>query len=212
MNDYFDFLKSIIGVYGYAAIFIVLLLESTAFLGIIVPGVTVLIAAGFISGIGDLSFTYCVIAGILGTFAGDNVSYLIGRYGTEKFGPARRMIDRNRGMQARLRSLNFYMLALFHFPGYLRMVVPILLGAAKYDIGRWLAIDSIGVVLFNVVFVSIGYAIARATGHLGDASSIGNWLQIGFAVFFSIWLAAIFGHYFLFRNGSGQAIRRLRGF
>ncbi|MFM9903301.1 MAG: DedA family protein [Pyrinomonadaceae bacterium] len=200
MTEYFEFLRVTLIQYGYVAIFVALLLESCAFLGVIVPGVTILVLAGFVAAFGELNYFYCLLAGIAGTFAGDSLSYLAGRFGSDNIAMVDRIVEKNSGLRARLRSANFYVLIFFHFPGYLRMVVPLLLGVMKYDVRRWLAIDSIGVILFNLVFISLGYLIGSSSGYVTDASLISGWVQFGFTAFFACWMIAIFGYYFLPRR------------
>src|SRR5262249_772319 len=110
--------------YSYFAVFAALLLENTIFLGIFIPGVTVLLIAGFSSAIGGLDFAYCLAAGFCGTIPGDNISYIFGRYGAERLGFARRILERNSGVASRISSLNIYTLVFFHFPGFLRIAAP----------------------------------------------------------------------------------------
>ncbi len=200
MEEYSELINRIVREYAYAAIFVGLLLENTLLLGVLVPGVTVLVIAGFISALGDLNFFLCLIAGIGGTVIGDNLSYLFGRYGAGRFRFVERIIDRNAGIIARVRSMNIYVLLFFHFPGYLRLALPVALGVVRFDFRKWLAIDLAGSVLFNLAFIGLGYLIALTTGLFADASAVASSLQYIFAGFFLIWLVTLFYGYMNFRK------------
>jgi membrane protein DedA with SNARE-associated domain len=64
--------------YGYAAIFLVILVEG---MGLIAPGQTLLIAAALTAAKGDLNIAWVVTWAFLGALLGNSLGYLIGRYG-----------------------------------------------------------------------------------------------------------------------------------
>ena len=64
--------------YGYLAVFGFLFIES---FGAPVPGQTMLMAAGVFAGAGRLNVVGIAVLGFLAAVAGDNVGYLIGRFG-----------------------------------------------------------------------------------------------------------------------------------
>jgi len=67
--------------YGYLAVLLFVFLED---FGMPVPGETVLVAASILAGIGKLDILAVLLYGFVGAVAGDNVGYLIGRYGGRK--------------------------------------------------------------------------------------------------------------------------------
>lgn len=71
-------LAPIISHYGYLGVGGLLLLED---FGIPVPGETILIAAAFYAGAGDLNIFLVVLVGIIGAVIGDNIGFAIGEYG-----------------------------------------------------------------------------------------------------------------------------------
>ena len=71
-------LEPIISSYGYIAVGGLLLLED---FGVPAPGETVLIAAAFYAGLGQLNIFLVVLIGILGAVIGDNIGFAIGEYG-----------------------------------------------------------------------------------------------------------------------------------
>ncbi|MGH7234400.1 MAG: DedA family protein, partial [Candidatus Saccharimonadales bacterium] len=64
--------------YGYFALGGLLFLED---FGILVPGETVLIAAAFYAGLGQLNLPLVIIIGFAAAVLGDNIGYFIGRKG-----------------------------------------------------------------------------------------------------------------------------------
>lgn len=203
MNDFSDIVNRIVNDYGYLAIFVALVLENTLFLGLLIPGVTILVIAGFVSAIGGLDVSYCLAVGIAGTIIGDNISYLAGRYGAERLRFIDRILNRNKGILSRIKSLNNYVLIFFHFPGFLRLALPVALGVSKFDVRKWIVIDLIGSVLFNFAFIGLGYLIGSTSGAFADASSLAGYLQYVFAGFFLIWFVMLFRGYLSFRKRSG---------
>lgn len=80
-------LAPVIDKYGYLAVGGLLLLED---FGIPAPGETVLIAAAFYAGLGQLNIFIVILIGILGAVLGDNIGFAIGNFGghplVERFG------------------------------------------------------------------------------------------------------------------------------
>ncbi len=192
MTTYLDELRPLIAEYSYLAIFFALLLENTIFLGVFVPGVTVLLLAGFAGALGELNLGGCVLAGYLGTIAGDNLCFVLGRYGADRFRLVRDFIDRNSGIVARIASLNTYALIFFHFPGVLRIAAPIALGATKLGWRKWLGVDLSGALIFNIGFIGLGFVVGRSSGLYANAETVATYLQYLFSLFFVVWLVILF--------------------
>lgn len=85
--SYIQALAPTIKHYGYLAMAAMLFLED---FGVPLPGETVLIAAAFYAGIGQLNIVLVIIIGIVAAVLGDNVGFLIGSLGgrplLERFG------------------------------------------------------------------------------------------------------------------------------
>src|SRR5581483_960074 len=73
--------------YGYAAVFVGVLLENA---GVPVPGETIVLAGGAIAHAGQLSLVWVIVTAIVAAITGDNVGFAIGRKGgrriVERFG------------------------------------------------------------------------------------------------------------------------------
>lgn len=62
-----------------AVIFLIAFCDAVIILGAIVPALPLLFAVGVFIGLGQISGPYAVAAAALGAFAGDGISYWIGR-------------------------------------------------------------------------------------------------------------------------------------
>src|SRR3546814_117077 len=80
MLNYLIELVTRAGHWGYLVIFVGATLESAAFLGVIVPGESLVLVAGFLAaqGVFDLNVLIMVIA--VGAALGDSLGYEMGRY------------------------------------------------------------------------------------------------------------------------------------
>ncbi len=77
---------SALGNWGYALLFLAPFLESSAFIGVLVPGETVVVLAGFLASHGYLELGYCMIVIALGAILGDSTGYALGKaFGREYF-------------------------------------------------------------------------------------------------------------------------------
>jgi len=76
--------------YGYYILFFALLLENVFFLGLIVPGETILLLGSFFASRGYFNIFYVIAVGIGSAILGNNIGYFIGlakgRPFIEKFG------------------------------------------------------------------------------------------------------------------------------
>lgn len=74
--------------WGYVIVFLMALLENSAFVGAVVPGDVVLLLAGFYAERSELNLPPISALAFVGALLGDTIGYLIGRYA------GRRVIDR----------------------------------------------------------------------------------------------------------------------
>jgi undecaprenyl-diphosphatase len=71
--------------WGYWVVFIMTFLETSAFVGLVVPGEVTLLIAGLLAAQGLLYLPALIVVAAIGAILGDNVGYTIGRYGGVKF-------------------------------------------------------------------------------------------------------------------------------
>jgi membrane protein DedA with SNARE-associated domain len=163
MFHHFTQLVSTASGWAYGVVFVLALLD--AFLPV-VPSETVVITAGVIAAGGDLSLWLVVAAGAAGAFAGDNISYLIGR----EFGHA--VVDRFlRGQKAqrriewgkrqiRERGVQLILVGRF-IPGG-RTAVTISAGLTRFGWRRFAAPDAVAAAAWAIYAALLGYFGGRA--------------------------------------------------
>lgn len=73
-------LVSRLGQWGYLIIFAVATAESAAFLGLLVPGESLVLIAGFLAGQGVLDLDALILTVAIGATLGDNIGYELGKH------------------------------------------------------------------------------------------------------------------------------------
>lgn len=149
--------------YGYFAVGALLLLED---FGILVPGETVLIAAAFYAGLGQLNIVVVIVVGIVAAVLGDNIGFAIGNYGghplVERYG---RFILLNKDRLDKAESyFNRHggkIVVVARFIDGLRQLNGILAGISEM---RWLRF-----LLFNVIGASIWVTFWALIGYYGGS-------------------------------------------
>lgn len=172
-----------LGHWAYLVIFIVVVLECQALLGLVMPGESLVLLGGFFSeqGLldpGDLIFVVSVAA-----ILGDSIGYELGRH----LGPC---WLRRHGARLGLRQVHLDRVegafvrhggkAVFgsHFLHLLRALMPFVAGIHRMRYLKFLLFNAAGCIIWASVFVSIGY-LAGASWHvaakwIGRASEIGG--------------------------------------
>ncbi len=192
IDDYIAAIVAIVREYGVAAIFVGLILESTIVVGIVVPGIVVMVVAGFLSAQGVLDLRTSIIVGTLAVVLGDQFSFLLGRWGVLRWKWATKYAPQMAAVRKKLESSVWWTLLLFHFPVYSRLFVPAMLGALRIDVRRWLLLDTIGALLFTSAFMGVGYATGRAAGVTLDvALDAGADVQVVVTIVITLVLVAL---------------------
>jgi len=145
-----EFLKHIIGQYGYLALFI----------GTFLEGETILLLAGFAAHSPEfnLDIRLVILAAFAGSLAGDQTAFFIGRH----FG--RRLIERsekwrNRAdrVHAMLKKYHEILILSFRFFYGLRNLTPFVLGTAEITIHKFFFLNALGAGIWAVTFALTGY-------------------------------------------------------
>ncbi len=160
----------------YVLVFAIAAAETSAFLGLLVPGEAVIITAGALAGQGTLEVPILIAVVVAGATIGDAVGYLLGRrYG---FRWADRLARRKTWSQ-RLRRVRAWMsgprggFAVLggRFVGYIRPLVPFTAGAAGMRYPIFLAFSApatlawaSGSVLLGALFGASGERIIQTFG------------------------------------------------
>ena len=154
-------------------------------LGLPIPSVVFLMAAGALAAQGKMHSGIIVVLGVVGCLAGDGVWYWIGR----KWGPkAMRLLCRFSAdprscsirAQKRFRRHGLQLLCVAKFVPGLDALMPPVCGAERAPLARFLALDAFGSSLWAACYAGLGYlfsnqldAAIRWVQHSGRALGIG---------------------------------------
>ena len=178
-------------------------LECSAFLGLLVPGESLVLVSGFLASHGLLHLGDLIFVVAVGAIVGDSIGYELGR----RLG--RPWLLRY-GHWAGLRALHLQQADAFfarhggktvflgRFVGFLRALAPFVAGSSRMRYGQFLTYNALGGILWSSSFVLLGYGLGEgwrtAERWTGRASAI-----VGGALLFAIavawlwrWLARVY--------------------
>lgn len=146
-------LAALITTYGYPALL----------LGTFLEGETILLLAGFLAHRGYLELPWVIGVAFLGTFAGDQLFFYLGRFRGSAW------LERRAGWHAKAERV-FRLLHRHHIPvvvGFrflygLRSVTPFVLGASRLSPLRFFLLNALGGIVWASVVASLGYAFGNA--------------------------------------------------
>ncbi len=157
--SYIQALAPIIDHYGYFAVAGLLFLED---FGALVPGETVLIAAAFYAGLGQLNILLVALFGFIAAVAGDNVGFAIGNYGgrplVERFGKYV-LLNKERLDKAEhyFNSHGGKIVAIARFIDGLRQLNGIIAGISEMRWVKFITFNLIGAAVWIAFWSLIGY-------------------------------------------------------
>jgi len=179
---------------AYVLIFVVATAESAAFLGLVVPGETLTIFAGFLVSAGVIDLTPTIVAAALGATLGDSIGYEMGRRLGRPWllrhggriglhGPRLAQVD------ALFERHGGKTVVLARFIGFLRALAPFVAGASRMPYPRFLVFNVVGASAWAVACVMLGYALGEswwmAERWIGRAGLIAGTVIVGL---FVLWL------------------------
>ncbi len=154
-----DVTKRLFENYGYLTVFLAPLLENTIFLGAIIPGTIVMLLAGLSAHDGLINIWLAYPLAIMGAWIGDTISYGIGRFGWNRLGPESRFAKMAEEMREPILEHTKWIVLLYHFAGYSRIIGPAASGFFRVPFGRWIVLDYLGSALWAVSFITGGYLL-----------------------------------------------------
>lgn len=152
-------LEPIITQYGYFAVGGLLTLED---FGLPVPGETVLIAAAFYAGLGQLNIFLVMIIAFLGAVIGDNIGFAIGQYGGHplvlRYGKYVFIThERLRRLEEFFNRNGAKVVVVARFIEGLRQLNGIIAGLSEMKWPRFIVFNMIGAALWVSVWSMVGY-------------------------------------------------------
>lgn len=206
-----------LGSWSYLLVGIFAFLETGAFVGLIVPGETALVAGGVFAGQGQIDIVVLLVIVWVCCTAGDCASFWAGRRLGRDFlvrhGPRVKITE------PRLRSVERFFargggvtILVGRFIGVARAIAPFAAGSSKMPFRRFLPYDIVGSGLWGSAIVLLGYFSWENIDHAAKIASTGG-LAIGTTVVVGV-LAFLASRYLRTREQRREArswaMRRLR--
>jgi membrane protein DedA with SNARE-associated domain len=167
MNEYaaewLGWVQSCFTRYGCWFVLVSLFLKNLIFLGPFMPGAVVMVVAGWLGRQGQASLPLLALSGIVGTVAGDTVSYFIGRKAGDRLLRSKRWGKAIAAISERVRDEPALIL-FCQFETFLRMFVPAAAGLSGVPFGRWLLLTTVGAALWVAAYGAAGYFLSLPGG------------------------------------------------
>jgi membrane protein DedA with SNARE-associated domain/membrane-associated phospholipid phosphatase len=170
-----------LGQWGYLLIFLGATLEAAAFLGLLVPGESLVVFSGFLASRRLLDVGDLVVIVAAGAILGDSIGYELGRRMGRSWlvrsgrwvGLGAAQLERVDAFFARHGGKTVF---LGRFVGFLRALAPFVAGSSRMPYRQFLPYNVLGGILWSLSFVLLGYFFGAswqvAEHWIGRASAI----------------------------------------
>jgi undecaprenyl-diphosphatase len=205
LEDVIASVGSTLGVYTYALVAVMAFLETGAFVGLLVPGETVVIVGGVVAGQGHIELGLLFGLAWLCAFGGDVTGYVLGRRLGRRFllvHGARVHIT-----EARLLTVEAFFgrygaatILVGRFVGLIRALAPFLAGASRYSPRRFVGLAALGTGLWSAAFVALGYMFWQS---LDEAIAIAQRGSLALGVAVAAAIAVVLGYRYVRGRASG---------
>ena len=152
-------LEDLIVQYGYLALFV----------GTFLEGETILIVAGYLAQNGYLDLVLVIVSAFLGTFAGDQLFFFLGR------SKGMRFLDKRPTWKAKAKKvfslLHRHQVGVilgFRFLYGIRNITPFVIGSSGFNPLRFFVLNFLGALAWAIAFGSIGYHIGTVADSFLD--------------------------------------------
>jgi undecaprenyl-diphosphatase len=201
VNAALDNLAGLASPWAYVVVATLAALESSAFVGLFVPGELALLVGGYVTFQGRASLGLMMATAACGAIVGDSVGYEIGRHFGRRLRESRpgRRVGPERWSRAETYLAERGGRAVFfgRFVGILRALVPALAGASRMPYRKFLAWNALGALLWAPGFVLLGYlagsSYRRVAHYAGQAGLILAVVAVTVAVV--LWGSRWIGHH-----------------
>jgi membrane protein DedA with SNARE-associated domain/membrane-associated phospholipid phosphatase len=182
-----------LGDWTYLIVTVFAFLETGAFVGLVVPGETLVVLAGAVAGQGETSIVLTIALVWVAAFLGDSVSYLIGaklgrgfvlrhgeklRISRERFAQVEGYFERHGGKT----------ILVGRFIGLVRALAPFIAGSSGMRYAALVPYSILGTGLWAATFSLLGYFASQSIERVVEASER---VVFGFGLFVAIVVAAI---------------------
>lgn len=185
LDDFANFL----GAWTYLVVGLLAFLETGAFVGLLVPGETSLLIGGAVAGLGVINVYLLIAIAWTAAFAGDSVSFLLGRklgrefilqHGT-RVGITREGFEKVEGYFERHGGKT---ILAGRFVGLVRALAPFVAGSSGMAYGAFAPYSILGAGLQVTIHIVIGYVFAQSIDSAAEYVGIGA-VVVGAIIVFS---------------------------
>lgn len=213
-----DFLHSVLAWisvhphWSYLIVFLVALSESLAVIGLIVPGVVMMLGAGALIATGTLDFWPVCLWAMAGAVAGDSISYWIGRRfqnQLRQIWPFSRHPETLAGGERFFVQYGGKSVAFGRFVGPVRAVIPLVAGMMGMAPGRFLAANLLSAAAWAPAYLLPGMVFGASLELAAEAAV--NLVILFLALALGLWLSAWLAHrlFLLYSPRAGRWVEGL---
>jgi membrane protein DedA with SNARE-associated domain len=156
-----------LGHWGYFVVFLVVALECQAFLGLFMPGETLVLAGGFLAGQGVFDLDALIVTVSIAAIVGDSIGYELGRHLGRgwllRYGPwigvRQSHLEKVDGYFQRHGGKSVFF---SHFMHLLRALMPFMAGASRMRYVPFLIYNALGCILWATLFTLLGYFLGES--------------------------------------------------
>jgi membrane-associated protein len=161
-NSLLEWLSGHLVRFGPGVLFLICLLETAIFAGLILPVGALIAFAAMLSARGVFDPGEVIMVALLGALVGDQLGFIVGRWFIAGASPPRGEVARVwRGALARteslVRSRGGIGVATARAIPFVRTVMPWFAGRSGMGWGRFLIFDSLGVCLWGTIYIGGGF-------------------------------------------------------
>ncbi len=180
------------GLLAYFFIFLFSFLESVAFLGLIVPGGTILLFAGFLVSQEVLTFFKVFLFGFTGSFLGDILSFYFGKKG-RSFLIKKNLLKNESFIKTELffHKYGDKSIILSRFISPLRPMISLVVGFFKMSFKKFIILDFLSGLFFSLLFIFLGKLLGAGWLLFQERMTLG-FLVLGFLIVIFVGFSLIF--------------------
>jgi membrane protein DedA with SNARE-associated domain/membrane-associated phospholipid phosphatase len=179
LQELLEDVSTTLGAWTYPLVGVFAFLETGAFVGLVAPGETVVILAGAVAGQGATSVYVTIAVVWFCAWAGDSVSFFIGRRLGREF--ILRHGERVRITRERFAQVEGYFrrhggktILIGRFIGLVRALAPFVAGSSGMRYSQFVPFSILGTGLWAAAFTVIGYVASRSIDRAAEAAGTGT--------------------------------------
>jgi len=158
INFFTSYLENL-GFAGYFFIFLISLIESLAFVGLLIPGTTLMIALGFLLSNGFFEWPTLALSAVLGAIVGDGISFYLGKNNAGFF-QKHSSVFKEKYLAKSEKFLDKHgnkSVFLGRFIGPLRPIIPFVAGLSRLNPKRFFFWNILSAFGWAGLYLSVGY-------------------------------------------------------